>query len=75
MKTRNYNNFIVICHCLEHIDDASLFKTPEVPRGQPTLDEITNKVFEELRVGKSDSKYDEDEGSCKVCNFTNNNSN
>ncbi|XP_031780001.1 regulator of G-protein signaling loco isoform X3 [Nasonia vitripennis] len=49
----------------EHIDDASLFKTPEVPRGQPTLDEITNKVFEELRVGKSESKYDEDEGSCK----------
>ncbi|XP_023245188.1 regulator of G-protein signaling loco [Copidosoma floridanum] len=50
----------------EVIDDAHFFKTPEVPRGQPTLDEITNKVFEELRVGKIDSNNVEgDEGSYK----------
>ncbi|XP_058804018.1 regulator of G-protein signaling loco isoform X2 [Phymastichus coffea] len=48
----------------EIVDDASLFKVPEVPKGQPTLDEITNKVFQELRVGKSTTKRDE-EGSCK----------
>lgn len=33
---------------------------------QPTLDEITNKVFEELLVGKSRNKYQYSEGSCKV---------
>lgn len=38
----------------------------EVPHGQPTLDEITNKVFEELLVGKSTNKYHYSEGSCKV---------
>ncbi|XP_012226987.1 regulator of G-protein signaling loco isoform X2 [Linepithema humile] len=37
----------------------------EVPHAQPTLDEITNKVFEELLVGKSRSKYQYSEGSCK----------
>ncbi|KAJ8680308.1 hypothetical protein QAD02_016095, partial [Eretmocerus hayati] len=49
----------------EIIEDSALFKTPEVPRGQPTLDEITNKVFEELRVGKNDKKQESDQGSCK----------
>lgn len=43
---------------------------PEVPKGQPTLDEITNKVFEELRVGKCANKRDGDEGSCKVRKYT-----
>jgi len=38
----------------------------EVPHMQPTLDEITNKVFEELLVGKSRNKYQYSEGSCKV---------
>lgn len=38
----------------------------EVPHVQPTLDEITNKVFEELLVGKSRNKYQYSEGSCKV---------
>ncbi|XP_029669207.1 regulator of G-protein signaling loco isoform X2 [Formica exsecta] len=37
----------------------------EVPHVQPTLDEITNKVFEELLVGKSRNKYQYSEGSCK----------
>ncbi|KAL0099996.1 hypothetical protein PUN28_019465 [Cardiocondyla obscurior] len=37
----------------------------EVPHAQPTLDEITNKVFEELLVGKSKNKYQYSEGSCK----------
>ncbi|XP_043266406.1 regulator of G-protein signaling loco isoform X2 [Venturia canescens] len=37
----------------------------EIPQGQPTLDEITNKVFEELLVGKSTNKYHYSEGSCK----------
>ncbi|XP_011160617.2 regulator of G-protein signaling loco isoform X2 [Solenopsis invicta] len=37
----------------------------EVPHAQPTLDEITNKVFEELLVGKSRNKYQYSEGSCK----------
>lgn len=36
-----------------------------IPQGQTTLDEITNKVFEELLVGKSANKY-QSEGSCKV---------
>ncbi|XP_051161677.1 regulator of G-protein signaling loco isoform X2 [Leptopilina boulardi] len=41
-------------------------KTSEkVSQGQPTLDEITNKVFEELLVGKSTNKYQYSEGSCK----------
>lgn len=38
----------------------------DVLHGQPTLDEITNRVFEELLVGKSASKYQYNEGSCKV---------
>ncbi|XP_053976291.1 regulator of G-protein signaling loco isoform X2 [Hylaeus volcanicus] len=38
--------------------------THEVLHGQPTLDEITNRVFEELLVGKGASKYPY-EGSCK----------
>lgn len=38
----------------------------ELPNAQPTLDEITNKVFEELLVGKSRNKYQYSEGSCKV---------
>lgn len=38
----------------------------ELPHVQPTLDEITNKVFEELLVGKSKNKYQYSEGSCKV---------
>lgn len=33
---------------------------------QSTLDEITNKVFEELLVGKSTNKTEISEGSCKV---------
>ncbi|XP_028044588.1 regulator of G-protein signaling loco isoform X2 [Monomorium pharaonis] len=37
----------------------------EVSHAQPTLDEITNKVFEELLVGKSRNKYQYSEGSCK----------
>ncbi|XP_019882875.1 regulator of G-protein signaling loco isoform X2 [Camponotus floridanus] len=37
----------------------------EVSHVQPTLDEITNKVFEELLVGKSRNKYQYSEGSCK----------
>ncbi|XP_034948216.1 regulator of G-protein signaling loco isoform X2 [Chelonus insularis] len=42
-----------------------VFKCPDsVPQGQSTLDEITNKVFEELLVGKSNNKY-QSEGSCK----------
>ena len=57
----NINNAI-----LEIVDDSHLFKTPEVPKGQPTLDEITNKVFEELRVGKVGKKSEGDDGSCKV---------
>jgi len=36
-----------------------------MPHAQPTLDEITNKVFEELLVGKR-NKYQYSEGSCKV---------
>ena len=38
----------------------------EIPQGQPKLDEITNKVFEELLVGKSTNKYHCSGGSCKV---------
>lgn len=37
----------------------------DLPHSQPTLDEITNRVFEELLVGKGTSKY-QYEGSCKV---------
>ncbi|XP_018363540.1 PREDICTED: regulator of G-protein signaling loco isoform X2 [Trachymyrmex cornetzi] len=37
----------------------------EMQHAQPTLDEITNKVFEELLVGKSRNKYQYSEGSCK----------
>ncbi|KAG7200728.1 hypothetical protein KM043_001278 [Ampulex compressa] len=37
----------------------------DVPHSQPTLDEITNKVFEELLVGKSTNKYQLNDGSCK----------
>lgn len=37
----------------------------DVLHSQPTLDEITNRVFEELLVGKGTSKY-QYEGSCKV---------
>ncbi|XP_076294990.1 regulator of G protein signaling family member locomotion defects isoform X2 [Lasioglossum baleicum] len=40
--------------------------THDVPFAQPTLDEITNRVFEELLVGKGASKYQYNEGSCKV---------
>ncbi|KZC06006.1 PREDICTED: regulator of G-protein signaling loco [Dufourea novaeangliae] len=39
--------------------------THDVPLTQPTLDEITNRVFEELLVGKGASKYQYNEGSCK----------
>ncbi|XP_076294992.1 regulator of G protein signaling family member locomotion defects isoform X4 [Lasioglossum baleicum] len=39
--------------------------THDVPFAQPTLDEITNRVFEELLVGKGASKYQYNEGSCK----------
>ena len=46
--------------------DGQPICSEEVPHGQPTLDEITNKVFEELLVGKSTNKYDYSEGSCKV---------
>ncbi|KAK2588108.1 hypothetical protein KPH14_004165 [Odynerus spinipes] len=45
-------------------DPASVKYSDDISRGQPTLDEITNKVFEELLVGKSTSKYPY-EGSCK----------
>lgn len=38
----------------------------ESQRGQTTLDEITNKVFEELLVGKSTKSCNFSEGSCKV---------
>ncbi|EZA60643.1 hypothetical protein DMN91_007153 [Ooceraea biroi] len=37
----------------------------QVPHVQQTLDEITNRVFEELLVGKSKNKYQYSEGSCK----------
>lgn len=43
-----------------------------MPQGQSTLDEITNKVFEELLVGKSTNKYTYSEGSCKVNNLKKN---
>ncbi|XP_014604119.1 PREDICTED: regulator of G-protein signaling loco isoform X1 [Polistes canadensis] len=46
-------------------DPALVKYSDEISRGQPTLDEITNKVFEELLVGKSASKYQYNEGSCK----------
>ncbi|XP_017886378.1 regulator of G-protein signaling loco isoform X1 [Ceratina calcarata] len=36
-----------------------------VLHSQPTLDEITNRVFEELLVGKASSKYHYNDGSCK----------
>ncbi|XP_046142954.1 regulator of G-protein signaling loco isoform X2 [Osmia bicornis bicornis] len=39
--------------------------TNDPSHAQPTLDEITNKVFEELLVGKSSSKHQYSEGSCK----------
>ncbi|KAK0157788.1 hypothetical protein PV328_011480 [Microctonus aethiopoides] len=45
-------------------DDFHLRCQDEIPQGQTTLDEITNKVFEELLVGKSINKY-HSEGSCK----------
>ncbi|XP_033221988.1 regulator of G-protein signaling loco isoform X2 [Belonocnema kinseyi] len=45
--------------------DGEPMCSEEVPHGQPTLDEITNKVFEELLVGKSTNKYQYSEGSCK----------
>ncbi|XP_066586671.1 regulator of G-protein signaling loco isoform X2 [Prorops nasuta] len=45
--------------------EASTQKFDEVVQNHPTLDEITNKVFEELLVGKSTKKYQYDEGSCK----------
>lgn len=45
-------------HTAKYLDDVS--------HAQPTLDEITNKVFEELLVGKSKNKYQYSEGSCKV---------
>lgn len=56
-------NFILVdfqreLHTAKYLD--------ELPHAQPTLDEITNKVFEELLVGKSRSKYQYSEGSCKV---------
>ncbi|CAL7938118.1 unnamed protein product [Xylocopa violacea] len=38
--------------------------THDVSNSQPTLDEITNRVFEELLVGKGSNKYYND-GSCK----------
>lgn len=38
----------------------------DIPQGQSTLDEITNKVFEELLVGKSSNKNSYHEGSYKV---------
>ncbi|KAF7995057.1 hypothetical protein HCN44_004529 [Aphidius gifuensis] len=37
----------------------------DIPQGQSTLDEITNKVFEELLVGKSSNKNSYHEGSYK----------
>ncbi|XP_033322332.1 regulator of G protein signaling family member locomotion defects isoform X4 [Megalopta genalis] len=39
--------------------------THDMPLAQPTLDEITNRVFEELLVGKGANKYQYNEGSCK----------
>ncbi|XP_043461403.1 regulator of G-protein signaling loco isoform X3 [Leptopilina heterotoma] len=45
--------------------DAQPRTSEKVSQGQPTLDEITNKVFEELLVGKSTNKYQYSEGSCK----------
>ncbi|XP_015610266.1 regulator of G-protein signaling loco isoform X2 [Cephus cinctus] len=48
-----------------HKDVSSLKFAEDIPQGQPTLDEITNKVFEELLVGKSTNKYQYHEGSCK----------
>ncbi|CAK9794592.1 Regulator of G-protein signaling loco [Anthophora plagiata] len=39
--------------------------THDASNAQPTLDEITNRVFEELLVGKGSSKYHYNDGSCK----------
>ncbi|XP_078053103.1 regulator of G protein signaling family member locomotion defects isoform X2 [Augochlora pura] len=39
--------------------------THDMPLAQPTLDEITNRVFEELLVGKGVNKCQYNEGSCK----------
>ncbi|XP_076677424.1 regulator of G protein signaling family member locomotion defects isoform X3 [Andrena cerasifolii] len=47
--------------------ELHMIKYPhDVLHSQPTLDEITNRVFEELLVGKGTSKYQYNEGSCKV---------
>lgn len=40
--------------------------THDASNSQSTLDEITNRVFEELLVGKGSSKYHYNDGSCKV---------
>ena len=40
--------------------------THDGSNSQSTLDEITNRVFEELLVGKGSSKYHYNDGSCKV---------
>ncbi|XP_012339779.1 regulator of G-protein signaling loco isoform X5 [Apis florea] len=39
--------------------------TYDASNSQSTLDEITNRVFEELMVGKGSSKYHYNDGSCK----------
>ncbi|XP_006563653.1 regulator of G-protein signaling loco isoform X3 [Apis mellifera] len=39
--------------------------THDASNSQSTLDEITNRVFEELLVGKGSSKYHYNDGSCK----------
>ncbi|XP_012287001.1 regulator of G-protein signaling loco isoform X2 [Orussus abietinus] len=46
-------------------DVSTLKYTDDIPQGQPSLEEIANKVFEELLVGKSADKYHYSEGSCK----------
>ncbi|XP_020295874.1 regulator of G-protein signaling loco isoform X2 [Pseudomyrmex gracilis] len=52
----NEENFQRELHTAKYLDEVHV---------QPTLDEITNKVFEELLDGKSRNKYQYSEGSCK----------
>lgn len=48
------------------MEAVKLVKTSSAATPQPTLDEITNRVFEELLQGKAESKIVYDQRSAKV---------
>ncbi|XP_063986998.1 regulator of G-protein signaling loco isoform X3 [Diachasmimorpha longicaudata] len=57
-------NRLVLTSNNEDFHRDNLHYHEDIEQGQSQLDEITNKVFEELLVGKSTNKY-YSEGSCK----------